>query len=169
MGRLSIWKEHQFFFSQDGQSNEGNESDGSHEGHACYEEEGSEQDRQGQSCQSSCFPWHQGEDSWWYDQIRSDQEQVRQDREQEAISLCQEEQLHQGLDYCRPEGQEGLGPEGLRCDQEGLTSLQQGQGTLPVSMHRHAEASAQGVGMSTPLERRRLGKYDVVTVSTTDE
>merc|ERR1711934_1170381 len=82
----------------------------SHEGHACYEEEGSEQDRQGQVCQISCFPWHQGEDSRWYDQIRSDQEQVRQDREQEAISQRQEEREPQGLDYCRPEGQEGFGP-----------------------------------------------------------
>merc|ERR1712093_415805 len=58
--------------------------------------------------------------------------------------------------------------EGLRCNQEGLSSLQKGQGTLPVSVHHHAEASAQGVGMSTPFERRRFGEYDA-TVSTIDE
>merc|ERR1711869_193910 len=62
-------------------------------------------------------------------------EQERQDREQEEISPRQEEQLHQGLDYCSPEGQEGFGPQGLRCDQEGLSALQKGQGTLPVSVH----------------------------------
>merc|ERR1711924_170591 len=101
---LCTSNEHQLFFNQNGESDEG---------HECYEEEGSEQDRQGQSCQSSCFPWHQGEDSRWYDQIRSDQEQVRQDREQEAISLCQEEQLHQGLDYCRPEARKALGLKGF--------------------------------------------------------
>merc|ERR1711985_223659 len=144
--------ERQLFFNQNGESDEGDESYGRHEGHACYEEEGSEQDRQGQDGQGSRLPWQQGEDRRWHDQIRFDQEQVRQDREQEAIPLRQEEQLHQGL----------------RCDQEGLRSLQEGQGTLPVSMHRHAKASAQGVGMSTPLERRRLGQYDVVTVSTID-
>merc|ERR1719399_158710 len=37
-----------FSFSNNGQSHDGNESDGSHEGHACYEEEGSEQDCEGQ-------------------------------------------------------------------------------------------------------------------------
>merc|ERR1712146_323255 len=79
---------------------------------------------------------HQGEDSHWLDQIRFDQEQVWQDCEQEAIRLGQEEQLHQGLDYCSPEGQEGFGPQGLRCDQEGLSSLQKGQGILPVSTRR---------------------------------
>merc|ERR1712046_14654 len=80
-----------------------------------------------------------------------------QDREQEGISACQEEQLHQGLDDCRPKGQESTGPEGLRRDQEGLRILQEGQGTLPeVSVHEPAEASARGVGMSTPFERRRF-------------
>merc|ERR1711924_551004 len=113
-----------FSFSNNGQS---------HEGNACYEEEGSEQDRQGQSCQVCCFPWHQGEDNRWYDQIRSDQEQEWQDCEQEAVGQWQEGlRQHQGLDCC----------------------CQEGQGALPVSSTwKHTKASAQGVGMSTPLER----------------
>merc|ERR1712139_130960 len=98
-----------------------------------------------------------------------DQEQVRQDREQEEISPRQEEQLHQGLDYCRPEGQEGFGPQGLCCDQEGLCSLQEGQRALPMNMHEHAKASAQGVGMSTPLERRCVGWTVSLVLSTIDE
>merc|ERR1712124_215226 len=64
---------------------------------------------------------------------------------------------HQGLDYCCAEGQEGFGREGLRCNQEGFSSLQESQGALPVSVHEHAKASAQGVGMSTPFERRCFG------------
>merc|ERR1711924_309566 len=35
---------------------------------------------------------------------------------------------------------------------KGLSSLRKGQGTLSVSVYGHAEASAQGVGMSTPFE-----------------
>merc|ERR1712072_19991 len=99
-----------------------------------------------------------------------DQELSRQDRKQEAVCSGQKALCHQrqGLDRRCPEGQEGFGCEGLRCNQEGLSSLQKGQGTLPVSVHRHAEASAQGVGMSTPFERRRFGEYDA-TVSTIDE
>merc|ERR1719201_3315896 len=82
-----------FSFSNNGQSHEGNESDGSHEGHACYE----------------------GEGSRWYDQIRSDQEQDWQDCEQEAVGKWQEGlRQHQGLDCCCPEGQEGFGRQGLR-------------------------------------------------------
>merc|ERR1719201_688461 len=152
-----------FSFSNNGQSHEGNESDGSHEGHACYEEEGSEQDRQGQSCQISCFPWHQGEDNRWYDQIGSDQEQEWQDCEQEAVGKWQEGfRPHQGLDCCCPEGQEGFGRQGLRRSEEGNSSLQEGQGALPVSSTReHTKASAQGVGMSTPLERSCFDWNDV--------
>merc|ERR1711977_418701 len=120
-----------FSFSNNGQSHEGNESDGSHEGHACYEEEGSEQD-----CE---------------------------DCEQEAVGSWQEGlRQHQGLDCCRPEGQEGFGRQGLRRSEEGNSSLQEGQGALPVSStHEHTKASAQGVGMSTPLERSCFGWYDV--------
>merc|ERR1711924_364678 len=79
--------------------------------------------------------------------------------EQEGIPTGQEELPHQGLDYCRPEGQEGFGPEGFCRNQEGLSSLHEGQGTLPVSIHEHGKASARGVGMSTPLERRSFALF----------
>merc|ERR1719310_162643 len=65
------------------------------------------------------------------------------------------------------QGKEGVGPQGLRRNQEGLRSLQEGQGALPVNIHEHVEASAQGVGMSTPFERRRFGWTCVL--STIDE
>merc|ERR1712216_288786 len=45
--------------------------------------------------------------------------------------------------------------QGLRRNQEGLSVLQEGQGVLPVS--DYLGASAQGVGMSTPLARRSFG------------
>merc|ERR1711924_242648 len=57
----------------------------------------------------------------------------------------------------RPEGQEGLGCQGLRCSEEGNCSLQEGQGALPVSICKRLKATAQGVGMSTPFERRSFG------------
>merc|ERR1711924_244056 len=110
---------------------------------------------------SSGLPWHQGEDLHWLDPRGFEQER-----------FCSGEEAlrdqRQGLDCRCPEGQEGFGCEGLRCNQEGLSSLQKGQGTLSVSVHRHAEASAQGVGMSTPFERRRFAWYDAA-VSPIDE
>merc|ERR1712124_175410 len=126
-----------------GQSHEGNEG---HEGHAGNEEEGSKQDRQGQNGEVSCLPWHQGQDL-----ICRDQE--------ERGSWQKGLRQHQGLDYCRAEGQEGFGREGLRRSKEGISSLQESQGALPVNIREHAEASAQGVGMSTPLERSCFGWY----------
>merc|ERR1712124_43550 len=125
-----------FSFSNNGQSHEGNESDGSHEGHEGHEEEGSEQDCEGQTRKVGGLPWHQGQDLLWTVQDRLDQEQEWQDCEQEDVSKGQEGlRPHQGLDCCCPEGQEG-------------------QGALPVSStHKHTKASAQGVGMSTALER----------------
>merc|ERR1711904_739842 len=150
-------------FSNNGQSHEGNESDGSHEGHEGHEEEGSEQDCEGQDGKVSGLPWHQGQDRFWIVKDRLDEEQEWQDCEQEAVGswqegLCQ----HQGLDCCCPEGQEGLGRQGLRRSEEGNSSLQEGQGALPVNRaHYHTEASAQGVGMSTPLERSCFDWNDV--------
>merc|ERR1712118_435324 len=141
-------------FRHGGQGNEGDEGHGCHEGHEGNEEEGSEQDCKGTLRQGCGLPWIQGQDLRWFDFVRLDQELPWQDCEQEGIPTGQEEQLHQGLDYCRPEGQEGFGPEGLCRNQEGLSSLQEGQGTLPVSINEHGKASARGVGMSTPLERR---------------
>merc|ERR1711918_213074 len=86
-----------------------------------------------------------------------------QDCEQEAVGKWQEGlRPHQGLDCCCPEGQEGFGRQGLRCNQEGNSSLQEGQGALPVSStQKHTKASAQGVGMSTPLERSCFDLNDV--------
>merc|ERR1712124_79434 len=150
-------------FSNNGQSHAGNESDGSHEGHACYEEEGSEQDCEGQDGKVSGLPWHQGQDRFWTVQDRLDEEQEWQDCEQEAVGswqegLCQ----HQGLDCCCPEGQEGFGCQGLCRSEERNSSLQEGQGALPVSStHEHTKASAQGVGMSTPFERSCFDLNDV--------
>merc|ERR1719158_1954347 len=79
-----------FSFSNNGQSHEGNESDGSHEGHEGYEEEGSEQDCEGQDGKVSGLPWHQGQDRFWTVQDRLDEEQEWQDCEQEAVGSWQE-------------------------------------------------------------------------------
>merc|ERR1712224_738117 len=109
------------------------------------------------------LPWHQRQDLHWLEKDRLDQEQARQSCEQEAgcqrqEGLCQ----HQGLDCCRPEGQESFGCQGLCRSKEGTSSLHQGQGALPVSnIHAHTESSAQGVGMSTPFECSCFGWYDV--------
>merc|ERR1712072_707135 len=91
-------------------------------------------------------PRVQGEDSWWLDCLCIDEEQVRQDREQEEINLCQEERL----DDCCLKGKEGTETQGLRRNQEGLRALQEGQGVLLKML---VTASAQGVGISTPFER----------------
>merc|ERR1712118_108163 len=113
----------------------GNEGDGSHEGDEGNEEEGSQQDRQGQIREISRLPWHQVQDPFWLDQVRLGQEQARQDRDQEASCSWQEVlRPHQGLGCCLPEGQEGFGRQGLRRNQEGLSSLQEGQGALPVNI-----------------------------------
>merc|ERR1712167_224708 len=68
------------------------------------------------------LPWFQGQDCWWYDCCLMGQEKV---------GVWQEE----CLDCRRHEGKEGIGSQGLRRNQEGLSSLQKGQGTLPVSVH----------------------------------
>merc|ERR1712205_123372 len=104
-----------------------------------------------------------GQSRFWTCQDRLDEEQEWQDCEQEAVGSWQEGlRRHQGLDCCRPEGQEGFGRQGLRRSEEGNSSLQEGQGALPVSStHEHTKASAQGVGMSTPLERSCFDLNDV--------
>merc|ERR1711985_173181 len=142
MGRSYPFEYHPFFF-YNGQGNEGDEG---HEGH---EEEDREQDRQGQNGKGIGLPWIQGENRGWYDCRLFDQEQERQDREQENVSVWQEE----CLDFRCDEGKEGIGPQGLRRNQEGLRSLQEGQGALSVNIHEYARLhSAQDVGMSTPFE-----------------
>merc|ERR1711981_568378 len=117
-------------FCHNGQGNEGDEGHGSNEGHARHEEEDREQDRQGPNGKGIGLPWLQGQDRGWNDRCFPDQEQARQDREQEKIRVWQEE----SLDCCRDQGKEGIGPQGLRCNQEGLSSLQEGQGALPVNI-----------------------------------
>merc|ERR1711985_148435 len=117
-----------------GQGYEGNEGHGGHEGHEGNEEEGCEQDRKGPLCQGRRLPWIQGKDRKWLDQERLGEEQARKDCEQEEIGIWQEElRQHQGLDHRRPEGQEGTWCEGLRRYQEGLSSLQEGQGVLQLN------------------------------------
>merc|ERR1712124_29837 len=148
-----------------GQGNEGDEGHGRHEGHEGHEEEDREQDRQGQNGKGIGLPWIQGENRGWYDSCLLDQEQERQDCEQEKVGVWQEERL----DCCRPQGKEGIGSQGLCRNQEGLCSLQEGQGALPMNMHEHAKASAQGVGMSTPFERSCVGWIVSLVLSTIDE
>merc|ERR1712205_282602 len=147
-----------FSFFNNGQSHEGDESDGSHEGHACNEEEGSEQDRQGQTCKVGGLPWHQGQDLLWLDQERLDQEQEWQDCEQEALGTWQEGlRQHQGLDCCCPEGQEGFGRQGLRRSEEGNSSLQEGQGALPVSNMSIPRLQLRAWGCLRPWSAAALG------------
>merc|ERR1712138_127699 len=146
-----------------GQSHESHEGNEGHEGHEGHEEEGSEQDCKGQTCKVGGLPWQQGQDRQWLEQDRLDQEQEWQDCEQEAVSQREEGlRQHQGLDCCCPEGQEGFGRQGLHRSEEGNSSLQEGQGALPVSKtHEHTKASAQDVGMSTALERSCFDLNDV--------
>merc|ERR1712225_185695 len=139
-------------------SHEGNESDGSHEGHEGYEEEGSEQDCEGQDGKVSGLPWHQGQDCFWTVQDRLDEEQEWQDCEQEAVGSWQEGlRQHQGLDRCCPEGQEGFGRQGLRCSEEGNSSLQEGQGALPVSNMSIPRLQLRAWGCLRPWSAVALG------------
>merc|ERR1739848_972812 len=112
MGRPQPFKRKLFLY-YNGQGNEGDEG---------HEEEDREQDRQGQICKGIGLPWFQGQDRGWYDCGLL---------EQEKVSVWQEE----CLDCRRDEGKEGIGPQGLRRNQEGLCSLQEGQGALPVDMN----------------------------------
>merc|ERR1711904_97641 len=117
-----------------GQSYEGNEGHGSHEGHESNEEE--VRDCKGPHGQSRRLSWIQGEDFRWLEADRLGEELAWKDREQEAIGIGQEEILHrsQALDYRSPEGKEGTWCKGLRRYQEGLSSLQQSQGLLQLSI-----------------------------------
>merc|ERR1712124_76470 len=124
-----------FLSFRNGQGYEGNEGHGCHEGHESHEEKGCQQDRQGQNGQVRRLPGNQGEDRGRLDQDRFGGEQARKDCEQEKLGTWQEDvHQHQGLDSSSPEGQEGTQCEGLRCCQEGLSSLQEGQGVLRLSV-----------------------------------
>merc|ERR1712144_175570 len=105
-----------------------------------HEEEDREQDCKGPLGQSLGVPWIQGEDRGWNDQILFDQEQARQG--------CQQEEQ---VDRCRHQGKEGPEPQGICRDQEGITPLQEGKGTLQLKTCMMA--LAQGVGISTAFER----------------
>merc|ERR1712124_139852 len=105
-----------------------------HEGNAGNEEEGCEQDRKGQIRKVRRLPWNQGEDRRWLDQERLGGGQAWKDCEQEEFGTWQEGlRQHQRLDNCSPEGKEGTWREGLRRCQEGLSSLQEGQGVLQLN------------------------------------
>merc|ERR1711904_686319 len=82
------------------------------QGYAGNEEEGCEQDRKGQIRKVRRLPWNQGEDRRWLDQERLGGEQAGKDCEQEEF---------------------GSWREGLRRCQEGLSSLQEGQGVLQLN------------------------------------
>merc|ERR1711904_277895 len=97
----------------------------SNHGHEGHEEEGCQQDCQGQNGQVCGFPWNQGKDPWWLDQVGFGAEQARKDCDQEASCSRQEGvRQQQGLDSSSPEGKEGTECEGLRRCQEGYSSLQ---------------------------------------------
>merc|ERR1719456_1688848 len=83
----------------------------------------------GKNGKGNGLPWFQGKDRRWNDCFFPDQEQAWQDREQEEVRLWQEE----SLDCRRDQGKEGIGSQGIRRNQEGLRSLQEGQGALPVN------------------------------------
>merc|ERR1712017_28563 len=105
-----------------------------YEGNEGNEEEGCEQDCKGQIRKVRRLPWNQGEDRRWLDQERLGGEQAGKDCEQEEFGTWQEGlRQHQRLDNCSPEGKEGTWREGLRRCQEGLSSLQEGQGVLQLN------------------------------------
>merc|ERR1712138_114279 len=135
-------------FFKDGESHEG---DGRHESHACHEEEDCERDCKGQICKGLGASWNQGKDCWWLDRLFFDQEQARTCRQQEAVLEGKEERL----DDCSPEGKEGTEDQGLLRSEERNRVLQEGQ---VLHVKTFVRASAQGVGISTSLERRRLNR-----------
>merc|ERR1712087_280956 len=97
--------------SGDEEGYEGNEGDESHEEES-HEEKGNEsqQDRQGQACESFRLPRNQSEDGERPGEVGYDEEQVWQDREQEGIRRFQEEVCHQRAEEvvgCMQEGSQG--------------------------------------------------------------
>merc|ERR1712178_437860 len=150
------------------EGHEGDEEEGSHEGHEGYEEEGCEQDCDGLACQGDGAPWQQSEDHWRLDGIGSDQEQGRQNCEQESERQGQEGiQEHSGAMVRGPgKGPQGLEDHGIRCDQEGLTPLRQGEGALQcvsaaLSTGEASQGPAPAVGVSAAVERRSPSFYQL--------
>merc|ERR1711966_150864 len=86
-------------------------------------------------------PWQQGEDDWWPWEVRFDQEQDWQDRQQEAVGECEEAlrgQRPPGLDEGSAEGSQGASRDGLRGgrrqDRDGQGPLREGE-VLPRVSH----------------------------------
>merc|ERR1711865_1089402 len=81
----------------------------------------------------------------------------------------QEGERYEQEGHLDPSGQEGarrFEDQGLRCDQEGLTLLQQGEGVQGLnSGDEHGEAPAPAVGISTAVERRSLQFSSTLTNS----
>merc|ERR1712072_1514369 len=98
---------------------------GGHEG-----EEGVE-DRKGEAREVGGVPWLQGEDDRRPEEVRPDQDEDREDREQEVSRQWQEGlRPHQGLDRGGSEGAQGPWRKGLPGGEEGHAALQEGQGAL---------------------------------------
>merc|ERR1712099_143590 len=124
--------------SGDEEGYEGNEGDESHEEES-HEEKGyeSQQDRQGQACESFGLPRNKGEDSERLGEVGYDEEQVRQDREQEGIRRFQEKVCHQRAE------------EVVRCTQEG-TQGARNQRLLSCRRQNRARKSAVCQGEVAP-------------------
>merc|ERR1712203_1233912 len=104
-----------------------------------HEEEGyeSQQDRQGQACESFGLPRNQSEDGERPGEVGYGEEQVRQNREQEGIRRFQEEVCDQRAE------------EVVRCMQEG-TQGARNQRLLPRRRQNRARKGAVCQGEVTP-------------------
>merc|ERR1712146_475325 len=90
-------------------------------------------------------PWHKGEDRWRPGLQGLDQEQVWPDCEQEAERQRQEALRHfpRTLEQGREEGTPRVEGQGLRRDQEGHSSVQQGKGVPQPVSAAHSLASCE--------------------------
>merc|ERR1712139_83177 len=106
-------------------------------GHEGYEEEDCQQDRHRQAGQEQRLQRRKGEDNRWPEEVGPRDQQKGQGREQEGKCSGEEEvrqQPPENLDRSRPEGQEGAWRERVRRYQEGLCTLQEGEGARQVSV-----------------------------------
>merc|ERR1712118_371034 len=117
-------------FSQHGKSDESYEShegNGRHESHEGHEEEAN----LSKACQASRLCWQDRQDQDWAESDRLQEEQGWPSREQEGQ---RQSQVRSGpLDCSSPEGSQSSERQGFRGCQEGHSTLQEGQGVLPVS------------------------------------
>merc|ERR1712146_537265 len=134
----------------------GNESHEDHEGNGRNEShEGNEEEANLlQACKASPLCRQAEQDSIWNEQRRLREEQVWQDRQQEAVSRKQEVTL----DCSMPECPQGTEDQGFRSHQEGYSTLQEGQGALH-SVSTLSRGPAPDVGLSTSVERWSLLKF----------